>query len=229
MHANTAAVAKAAKTLFTQEYRPTFRRLKHPEQLEILREILPALTSALCGPMCFRFVTRHTTLIHALRHQPPTAEKPQLCTPHVGVDGSFINHDGNGEARAAGAACFYVLPSHHIRGTTHAPEAHILTCTFSGDQTVVNAECNAVTLALQALTHEQELFIGWDHDTGVKRLDWHRRHLDRNPLPHGLRDPTSYDANPHFYRLLSLKQRDEKHGRYRNATYTAAHTNRMTK
>jgi hypothetical protein len=74
------------------------------------------------------------------------------------------------------------------------------------------------------LSHEQSLDIGWDHDTGVKRLDWHRRHPDPKPPPHGLREPTSYDANPHFYRLLVIKQRDEAQESFREATYTKAHT-----
>jgi len=42
--------------------------------------------------------------------------------------------------------------------------------------------------------------------------------------PHGLRDPSSYDANPHFYRLLTLKKRDEAAERIRIVTYTKAHT-----
>jgi hypothetical protein len=220
--ADIPAMVTAARTLFTEEYFQLFMKLDKKRRSNILRLILPALTTSLCGPMAYKFVTRHTTLIHALKHRPPTTEQPRLCTTHVGVDGSFIQPGTNGPARAAGAACFYVLAPNH--SATELPEAHILTCTFPGDQTVVNAECNAVTLALQALNHEHQLDIGWDHDTGVKRLDWHKRQPDPNPLPYGLREPTSYDANPHFYRLLTLKQRDEAEGRLREATYTKAHT-----
>jgi hypothetical protein len=167
--ADTPTVVKAAKALFTEEYLPLFMKLTYKRQTNILWAILPALTTAISGPICYRFVTRHTTLIHALRHHPLTADKPRLCSYHVGVDGSFINPEESGPARAAGAACFYALPSGQTSTEAPTPEAHILTCTFTGDQTVVNAECNAVTLALQALTHEPILHIGWDHDTGVKR------------------------------------------------------------
>jgi hypothetical protein len=199
-------------------------KLNKKRRTNILRHILPALATSLCGPMAYKFVTRHTTLIHALKHRPPSTEQPRLCTTHVGVDGSFNQPGANGPARAAGAACFYVLAPNQPRTATESPEAHILTCTFPGDQTVVNAECNAVTLALQTLNHEYQLDVGWDHQTGVKRLDWHRRHPDPNPPPHGMREPTSHDANPHFYRLLTLKQRDEAMGRLREATHTEAHT-----
>jgi hypothetical protein len=73
----------------------------------------------------------------------------------------------------------------------------------------MHADCNTVTLALHALSHEQSLDIGWDHDTGVKTP----RLAQATPRPQNLTTRAA-GANelrrkPHFYRLLAIKQRDE--------------------
>jgi len=73
-------------------------------------------------------ITRHTKLIHAVTHCPPSSERPTLCSRHVGVDGSFIEAGQGGKPMASGAACYFT----HARGATGpiSPAAHIITCTF---------------------------------------------------------------------------------------------------
>jgi hypothetical protein len=64
---------------------------------------------------------------------------------------------------AAGSAVYYTT----VRGANEVV-AHIVTCTFDGgDQMVANAECSACTLALQTLSHVDNVEIGWDHLNAV--------------------------------------------------------------
>jgi len=165
-------------------------------------------------------ITRHTKLIHAVTHCPPSSERPTLCSRHVGVDGSFIEAGQGGKPMASGAACYFT----HARGATGpiSPAAHIITCTFGGAQTVVHSEFDSVSLGLQSLEHVPNLEIGWDHDTGVKRITSHAS--DWNPAPHGILNATSYDANPHFCRLFALIKRDRGQGKTRTIKHTPAHT-----
>jgi len=205
-------------------------------------------------------ITRHTKLIHAVTHCPPSSERPTLCSRHVGVDGSFIEAGQGGKPMASGAACYFthargatgpISPAAHIITCTfggaqtvvispvvhtslHAPlggaqtvvispVTHIITCTFGGAQTVVHSEFDSVSLGLQSLEHVPNLEIGWDHDTGVKRITSHAS--DWNPAPHGILNATSYDANPHFICcLFALIKRDRGQGKTRTIKHTPAHT-----
>jgi ribonuclease HI len=77
-----------------------------------------------------------------------------LSCHQAGVDGS-LRELPDGTVSAAGSAVYYTT----VRGANELV-AHIVTCTFDGDQTVANAECSACTLALQTLSHVDNVEIG---------------------------------------------------------------------
>jgi hypothetical protein len=170
-------------------------------------------------------VSRHTDLVHATQHAAHTAARPALSSAHVGVDGSLAA-DADGRQLAAGAAVYYTMEGTDFN---HAAAAHIITCTFTGEQTVANAECSACSLALQTLAHADHLEIGWDHLNAVTLMHQRVAHTAPVNVAEGPKPPVKdallhYAGNPNMVRATSLATRDLAAGRSRTITYTKAHT-----
>jgi hypothetical protein len=151
------------------------RRLSQSGRQRLAGVIAGALGQKLCGPTAYTYVTRHTSLVHACRHSPHSGDTPALSCHQVGVDGS-LRELPDGTLSAAGSAVYYTT----VRGGNEQV-AHIVTCTFDGDQTVANAECSACTLALQTLSHVGNVEIGWDHLNAVTLV--HQREPGTAPAP----------------------------------------------
>jgi len=215
------------EVLLTQEGLDAAKTLKEKGKQSLANTLATALHALLTSAHNFTFVARHTDRVHAAHHAPHSNARPTLTSPHVGVDGSCVTLP-DGSPSAAGAAVYYT----HAAGQPDEQVAHIVTCTFTGEQTSTNAECSACTLALQTLAHASALVVGWDHLNAVTHVHQQLPTTAPAPIAGGEeaapRPPTAhtlehYAGNPHLTRASALIARDHAAGKTRQVIHTRAH------
>ena len=193
--------------------------------------------------MACTFITRPDLLhlLHAARHGPHTGTALKLASPHVGVDGSF--KEVQGQKHAAGAVCFFTTARSMGGAQPGRLEARIITCMFDGDQTSVlstrrderhvpgppGAERGARAVHRLGPPKRRELqcMPPWprpDPAQGRRHTRPEREARGRGDDRKDAAAAAHYAHNPHMQRAQALTKRDHAAGLRRQVVHQAAHS-----